>query len=521
MKKNAVIILALFLGFNAYAQQADGPVNKLWHLEAYAKKGGNSGIGLAEALEMVKGKTPTTVVVAIADAGVDIEHPDLKNMLWTNPGEIADNGKDDDGNGYIDDVYGWNFIGETIYDNLEITRQYKILNAKYELKSNTELTDNAEFARYLKIKAAYLEAQQTAEQSFKFFEQITNGIASLEDTYGEDMTKEELDAHKPKGKDEVAAIGVLKRNTERSGTLNLSAIKGSIKGAYDYYESGYKYYYNTDFTPRAEAVGDNYEDPNERIYGSNNVYYGDHSSHGTHVAGIVAADAGNDFGAEGICQSCEIMSIRNVPEGDERDKDVANAIRYAVDNGAKIVNMSFGKGYAHNTEIVREAIKYAEAKGVLLVHAAGNSNQNNDETDNFPNDNGDATNNWIEVGAASWEAKPEAFASFSNYGSEEIDIWAPGVDIFATYPENEYNAISGTSMASPVVAGVAGFVWSYYPDFTAAEIKQILLDSALPIKGRSAKPGSKKKTRACKISRTGGEVNLPAALRLAEARSKK
>jgi len=183
--------------------------------------------------------------------------------------------------------------------------------------------------------------------------------------------------------------------------------------------------------------------------------------------------------------------------------------------------MSFGKGYAHNPRVVLEAIKYAEAKGVLLVHAAGNSNQNNDNTDNFPNDFNNAVNNWIEVGAANWEAKPGAFAPFSNYGSDEVDIWAPGVDIYATYPENDYNAISGTSMASPVVAGVAGFVWSYYPNLTAAELKQILLDSALPIKGRNTKPGSKKKTKACKISKTGGEVNLPAALRLAEERSKK
>jgi subtilisin family serine protease len=286
--------------------------------------------------------------------------------------------------------------------------------------------------------------------------------------------------------------------------------------AYRHYDASYNYNYNPEFDPRRELVGDDYSNAREIGYGNNKVYYGEHSSHGTHVAGIVAADASNDLGAKGICQSCDIMSIRNVPDGDERDKDVANGIRYAVDNGAKIVNMSFGKGYSHNAEVVKEAIQYAASKGVLLVHAAGNSNQNNDISDNFPNDFNNITDNWIEVGASSWMKKPKVFAEFSNYGLEEVDIFAPGVDIYSTTPEGQYEAFNGTSMASPVVAGVAGYVWSYYPTLTAAQLKQILVESALEIKGRSRLPGSKKKTKACKISKYGSEVNLPAALRLAE-----
>ena len=213
------------------------------------------------------------------------------------------------------------------------------------------------------------------------------------------------------------------------------------------------------------------------------------------------------------------MSIRNVPDGDERDKDVANGIRYAVDNGAKIVNMSFGKGYAYNVDVVKKAIKYAESKGVLLVHAAGNSNQNNDITDNFPK-NFDASNNWIEVGALSWMKKPNKIAEFSNYGQKEVDLFAPGVAIYSTTPENKYEAFDGTSMASPVVAGVAGFVWSYYPNLTAAELREILLESAIPIKGRQRIPGQKKKVNINTLAKTGAEINLPAALKLAETRSK-
>ena len=502
-----------------FAQQ-NLPEIQLWHLEPYSKKG-HSGIGLEEAMEMVKDKTPTTIVVAIADAGVDVNHPDLKNMLWTNPSEIAGNGIDDDKNGYIDDVYGWNFIGETIYDNLEITRQYVILNEKYELKPESEITDKEEYARYQEIKTTFLAKNLEYKMNFEFFSDLIKGMESLEESYGTDMTKEELANHKSNSKSEIVAKNLLDRLVKVTDEFDYLGIKDQMTQAYNQFDRAYSYNYNPEFDPRAEKVGDDYSNPNERYYGNNNVYYGEHSSHGTHVAGIVAADGSNNVGAKGICQSCEIMSIRNVPEGDERDKDVANSIRYAVDNGAKIVNMSFGKSHSHNSAIVYEAIKYAESKNVLLVHAAGNSSLNLETAKNFPNDNNDATNNWLEVGASSWEKKPKALATFSNYGSSQVDLFAPGVKVYSTTPEGEYEAYNGTSMASPVAAGVAAFVWSYYPTLTAAELKTILIESAIPIKGRNKVPGSKKKKRVCKVSKSGAEINLPAALRMAEAMTSK
>ena len=505
-------LLALFLCVSVFAQN---PTDQLWHLKPYSKKG-ESGIGLEEAKELVKDKKANTVVVAIIDAGVDIYHPDLKNMLWVNEGEIADNNIDDDGNGYIDDVYGWNFLGETTFDCLELTRQYASLNAKYELKTADQVENKEEYARYQEIKEEFLQKSTNAKMSYERYSDLLQGAQFLEDAYGEDMTVEELQNHKSKSKYDETAKRMLLGIAEKTNTINYTGLKSQLQGAVDYFEGQHKYYYNAEFDPRAEKVGDDYENAYESNYGNSKVYYGEKfSSHGTHVAGIVAADASNDFGAAGICQSCEIMSIRTVPEGDERDKDVANSIRYAVDNGAQIINMSFGKAYASNTKVVREAIAYAESKNVLLVHAAGNSSQNNDIKSNYPNDFGNSFNNWIEVGASSWEKKPNSFATFTNYGKEEIDLFAPGVAIYSTTPENQYEAFNGTSMASPVVAGVAAFLWSYYPELTAAQVKQILEESAIPIKGRSRTPGAKKKTRACKISRTGGEVNLPAALRLA------
>ncbi|MFT6177357.1 MAG: subtilisin family serine protease, partial [Bacteroidia bacterium] len=293
-------------------------------------KKGNSGIGLAEAQEMMKGKTPQTVIVAIADAGVDINHEDLKNMLWINADEVADNGIDDDNNGYIDDIYGWNFIGETTHDNLEITRQYALLNAKYELKATDDIENQDEYNMYLTIKQEFLQKNSDAKLYYERFLQIKQGMEFLEDSYGTDMTAEEVTNHKSKSKYEEIARGILARTAEASKNFDYLNIKTQLMSAYDHYDASYNYNYNPEFDPRRELVGDDYSNAREIGYGNNKVYYGEHSSHGTHVAGIVAADASNDLGAKGICQSCDIMSIRNVPDGDERDKDVANGIRYAV-----------------------------------------------------------------------------------------------------------------------------------------------------------------------------------------------
>jgi subtilisin family serine protease len=511
------IIITALVAANLFVN-AQNPSDQFWHLRSYSTTN-LSGIGIEEAQELVKDKTPTPVIVAIIDAGVDVYHPDLKTMLWQNPDEIADNGIDDDGNGYVDDVYGWNFLGETTFDNMELTRQYVKLNAKYELKSVSDIADQSEYELYQTLRKTFLDKSQEAKTYFDYLEVVKLGIGLLEEEYGSTITEAQLQSHKSKSKyEEIAKLVLL--GSKGKGDFNYAPIRKELIQGFDHYDYQYNYAYNPKFDPREEKVGDNYSDVNERVYGNNKVYYGERfSNHGTHVAGIVAADASNDFGAKGICQNCKIMSIRTVPEGDERDKDVANSIRYAVDNGAKVINMSFGKGYAERPEAVKEAIRYAQEKNVLLVHGSGNDGKNNDESNNYPNDSKDEFNNWLEVGACSWQKRPNKLADFSNYGKQEIDLFAPGVAIYSTTPEGNYEPFDGTSMASPVAAGVAAFVWSYYPNLTAAELKQILLESAQPIKGRQRKPGSKKKTKASKISKTGGEINLPAALKLAAQKS--
>lgn len=514
------IIIWILLPIMAWAQE---PAND-WYFGEFNKKE-LSGIDLDRALELMEDQEANEVIVAVVDAGVDVYHPDLQGQLWINEDEIAGNGLDDDNNGYVDDVYGWNFIGgkdsSVGHDTYELTRQYVSLKEKYGMTASS-IDDEEEYQRYIAIREEFKVQRNEAKQYFEFFKQVQLGIADLEDIYGDNISSEQLESHQSSSRnEELARLMLFVTAQEMKGAYDHKEVKAEFTEAFDHYDYLFNYGYNPNFDPR-DIVGDNYEDASERFYGNNVVYYGDKfSSHGTHVAGIIAANRLNEEGAMGVCQNARIMSLRVVPNGDERDKDVANAIYYAVENGARIINMSFGKAYAHNTQVVKDAFAYAKKQGVLLVHGAGNEAANNDMSDNYPNDyNGEFQSVWLEVGASSWEKSPRMLASFSNYGQNSVDIFAPGVSIYSTMPEEQYDAIDGTSMASPVVAGVAALIWSYFPDFSAEEVRQIIVDSSIPIKCKQKIPGSKKKSRASSLSTTGAMVNAYAAIQLALERSK-
>jgi len=298
----------------------------------------------------------------------------------------------------------------------------------------------------------------------------------------------------------------------------------AIKEAYEHFEKAIKYGINTEFNPRESIIGDDPTVIDGKVYGSNNVG-GQGSSHGTHVAGLVGALRNNGIGMNGVANNVKLMIIRAVPDGDERDKDVALAIRYAVDNGAKIINMSFGKSYSPEKYLVDEAVKYADEKGVLLVHAAGNDNNDLDIAENYPSPNyldGGRAVNWLTVGASAMEKNENLPASFSNYGKKEVDIFSPGHMVYSTVLNGEYQLNSGTSMAAPVCSGVAALVWSYYPDFTATQIKDILMKSVNNQKKlKVIVPGTENtKKKFSELCVTGGVVNAYNALKLAEKMSK-
>ena len=509
-------ILGLVLIICVHFAGAQTPSDTFWHLNA------EYGIDWDKANDFVKDKKNSEIIVAVIDAGVDVNHIDLKDNIWVNTEEIADNGIDDDNNGFVDDVYGWNFCGDVTHDNLEVTRLYVELNEKYEFKDDVSESD-PEYLRYLRIKTEYLAKKKENDSYYNVYTTLKKGMGSFERTYGKNITLDILKAHKSGNRTEEITRLILLEWAKENPEFIFQEAKEEINEAYKYFKDAVKYLYNTSFDPRAKLVGDDYEDVSETNYGNNKVYYGDDfSSHGTHVAGIIASNNSNDLGSKGIANAVKIMSIRAVPDGDERDKDVANSIRYAVDNGAKIINMSFGKAFAKNENVVYDAIEYAKGKNVLLVHGAGNDGENNDETDNYPNDSyGKFQSNWIEVGASTWIDKKRLIADFSNYGEEEVDVFAPGVAIYSTIPENKYKSEDGTSMASPVVSGIAAFIWSYYPSLAAQDVRNIILESVVPIDKKQHVPNSKKKKCATKLSQTGGIVNVYNAIVLADQLSNK
>lgn len=491
---------------------------------ADAGEDGKIGVSSQKAYrDLLNGRTPTPIVVAIIDSGTETSHEDLDDALWVNPGEIPDNGIDDDGNGYIDDVHGWNFIGgkdeDVEFDNLEFTRIFSPLHKRFNQKKASDIgkSDKADYQRYLKMKRDWDNRMKKAQAELNEFNQVMQYYTISDHLIRQNLGKESYSL------EEVQSIITDDEMTQAAVEFVSAVLSADLMSELDewrrYVENQFAYSYNLDFDPRG-IVGDDYSNPRERIYGNNRVS-GPHADHGTHVAGIVAAEK-NDFGLDGICPSCKLMIIRCVPDGDERDKDVANAIRYAVDNGARIINMSFGKSYSPQKDVVDEAVQYAERKGVLLVHAAGNDGRNTDKRDNFPRakyNNGKVCKTWIEVGASGPE-DGELVADFSNYGKKTVDLFAPGDGIFSTVTNNDYKKESGTSMASPVVAGVAGALWSYYPQLTAIEIKDILLSSGVSYaKTKVTLPGSNKVVPFGNLSRTGRVINLYAALRLAEQRA--
>jgi cell wall-associated protease len=484
---------------------------------------------------LLKDKPSRTVIVAVIDSGVDVFHEDLKDVVWINEGEIPDNGIDDDKNGYVDDVYGWNFIGgkegNVNEDTYELTREYVRLKAKYENVDEKKLPkkSQAEYAQYKDIKSKFEKRAEEATQQYNMYNTIYTNISFGNDTLKQILSVDKITAamldtlksSSPVVAFSKNAISIIFQNF--GPDVDVDEVLEELKGAVDYYRVQALYGYNEEFDSR-QIVGDNYNDVNERYYGNNDVK-GPDAEHGTHVAGIIAANRKNDIGMRGIADNVKIMAVRAVPNGDERDKDVANAIRYAVDNGAHIINMSFGKSYSPQKEVVDKAVKYAESKGVLLVHAAGNDGDDIDTKNNFPTrfySDGKEAKTWIEVGASSYGADENFVASFSNYGKKSVDLFSPGVEIYSTIPDNKYKNNQGTSMASPAAAGVAAIIMSYFPDLTAVQVREILTQSTRKFDGLEvARPGSKgEKVEFSKLSRSGGLVNAYEAVKLAMTMSK-
>ncbi len=460
--------------------------------------------------ELLKNKKSKKVIVGVVDSGVDVDHEDLKSVIWTNPKEIAGNGIDDDKNGYIDDIHGWNFLGDSGKENLEMTRILK------KADDGSEAYKSAK-AEYDKMLEENMQGKQQVDFIFKANQTIKDFLKKDNYTLEEVKAIVSTDPNITKSKQVMTSI-ITQTGPDFNDALN------------DYKDQVYdmiNFNLNKDFDGR-KVLGDNADDFTVKSYGNNTVYGPDKKDalHGTHVAGIIAQMRNNNIGGDGIADNVAIMAVRAVPNGDEYDKDIALAIRYAVDNGAKVINGSFGKNYSPHKQWVYDAIKYAESKDVLFVHAAGNDAKDIDVENNFPNDSDDKktefADNVITVGALNYEFGEAIVAPFSNYGKMNVDVFAPGMQIYASTPNNTYRYEQGTSMASPNVAGVAALVRSYYPNLTAKQVKYIILNSGTSIPNEvivGGNPSDKRKLDA--ISKTGKIVNAYNAMAMAEQMSKK
>ena len=480
---------------------------------------GYPGISLAEAYKALKGRKAQTVIVGVVDSGVDINHEDLKSIIWTNPKEIPNNGIDDDKNGYVDDVHGWNFLGEINQDNLEYVRILK--------KGDTSDPD------YKRAEEKYDKEFKDANEKIELYSQIKERIAQsdalIQKHLGKkEYTEEDLDKIDASSLQLLGAVRGMKYLLSNGVSVKetLEELSEGIK----HYEDRLKYGLNKEFNPR-KVLNDNPDDITDKIYGNNNVIgpTAEGALHGTHVAGIIAAVRHNNIGIDGVADHVRIMPVRTVPDGDEYDKDVALALRYAIDNGAKVINTSFGKEFSPHKEWVYDALKYAAEKDVLIVNAAGNDTKNVDVQLTFPDDNingKEFTDTMITIGALNYEYNENLVASFSNYGKNNVDLFSPGVQIYATGPENKYKFLDGTSMAAPEVAGVAALIRAYFPKLKAREVKQILMESGLTptvkevLVGGRGEEGEAKRMLFSELSKSGKIVNAYNAIILAAQRSK-
>jgi len=459
--------------------------------------------------ELLKSKKGSKVIVGVIDSGVDIDHNDLKSVIWTNKKEIPGNGIDDDKNGYIDDVHGWNFLGESNNENLELVRIIK------------KGDDGSEA-----YKAAAADYEKKNEKMLKEKFQV-DFIVAADKNVREYLKKDDYTA------EDLNGINTTDKKIYQSKMVMLSMIEQAGEGFRDEINDYKEYVYdqanynlNKEFDGR-KPVGDNPEDLKDKKYGNNIVYSKDRkdSLHGTHVAGIIAQVRGNGIGGDGVASNVEILPIRAVPNGDEYDKDIALAIRYAVDNGAKVINGSFGKDYSPHKEWVWEAIKYAESKDVLLVFAAGNDGKDIDVEPSFPADTKDKKNeiakNVLTIGALDNVYGENMIADFSNYGQKNVDIFSPGVKIYATIPDNKFKYEQGTSMASPNAAGVAALIRSYYPNLKAAQVKQIIMQSGTAVNFDVVVGKDAEKMPFSKTCVSGKIINAYNALKMADQLSQK
>ncbi len=539
MKQKRILFLMTFVCFALFANAQKEAKLKMWY-QADPITDSLNGISLNQAYHFLNGKRPEPIIVAVIDSGIDTTQEDLKNMLWTNPKEIPGNGIDDDKNGYIDDVHGWNFLGNKNGTNLakggsEKARVYYEFKNDFDGKnldtSTLSAIDKWHYKQWL-FAANQMAVDPQEQMEITMLENVIRIIGKNDSILKTDLQKteyttEDLENYTPTTDEAKKAKNIYLNFFQQMGFDKSSTNKAIIDDLTDYTngkKDGLEEKLNAPPDYRALYIKDNYQDFNDRFYGNPDIM-GPDPKHGTHCSGIIGAQRDNGIGIDGIANNVKIMMIRAVPDGDEYDKDVALAIIYAVNNGAKVINMSFGKKISPEKYWVDSAVRYAQSKDVLLVHAAGNDNEDVDSIPNFPSPDllfsNQKVSNYLTIGANGDPAvgSGNTIAEFSNYGAKSVDLFAPGVNIYSTLPGgNKYGNLSGTSMAAPVVSGIAALIRSYYPHLSARQVIYALEKSVIPgivMDGKITVPGTDKEVNMLDLCVTGGEVNALNALKIA------
>lgn len=538
------ISLLGFLVFAITSLRAQQQSYNAWHLKDPATDS-VYGIALDRTYDFLqkKQKKASPVIVAILDSGVDTTHEDLKKNLWRNPREIPGNGKDDDKNGYVDDVYGWNFLGGKDGKNmLKASSEKARVYHRYKSQFDNVNLDTLQLSSYEKYQyfwwkksAAEIKGGPDDEDQLRFFSLTQRTLKKYDDLLRREMKKEVYtidDIEKfvpthPSVKDAKLGLLTFLRLIEADNDATNRQLLFELNKEVEKLRADSAEKTTPPNDGRSTIIQDEYNNPLDTLYGNNDVTADPEGAlHGTHVAGLIGATRNNGIGMDGIADQVQLMILRVVPDGDEYDKDIALAIRYAVNNGAKIINMSFGKSFSPEKNWVDSAVLYAEAHDVLLVHSAGNEGVSLDEKIKFPNASlqklNRKANNFITVGASSDRIfGPCLAASFSNYSSQVVDLFAPGVKMYSTQPGNIYGRNDGTSFSSPIVSGTAALIRSYYPTLTAPEIISILNQSVTSLKGSSTcLPGSERSSGTIEwtsLCKTAGIVNAYQAIQAADA----
>ncbi|WP_062055909.1 S8 family serine peptidase [Aquimarina longa] len=498
------------------------------------------GISLDKAYKKILNKKKLdNVIIAIIDQQVEINHEDLKDQIWNNPKEIPDNNIDDDNNGYIDDIHGWNFLGNSkgeniIRANYEFVRVIRKFDSTFKNKRKEHISSKQK-ANFL----IYKQAQKSYEKKLKF--------AKKEQEYADFLVR-----NYPKSKKLLKTFFPQENYTlQQVDSLYKVHKENSELGKLIYFMYDYlKYNLSKDWIIETKKTADerlsklmNFkyndrsilgDDPNnlaDNEYGNNIVNkYSKILYHGTNVTGVIASTRDNNIGAQGILNNCKIMVLSVSPIGDENDKDISLAIKYAVDNGAKIINMSFGKDFSINKKWVNEAIKYASEKDVLIVSSAGNESRNLDNqniyhvNDTEYSTGNEISNNFLLIGSSTYSLDKNLKKSSSNYGKSNVDLFAPGHNIYTTSPlEEKYKFTTGSSYSSAIVSGIAALIRSCYPDLKAFQIKEILMKSGISYNidvEMTLKDNTKKMIPFSDLSKSGKIVNAYNALLMAEQVSK-